>query len=79
MVLSVPAMPKDRYYSAEVNDLYTFIAGYLGTRAMGNEAGNYLIAGPNWKGERPPGIKSDHPGRDATRVRLLPHPTLPAG
>jgi len=58
MVLSMPAVQKDRYYSAEVNDLYTFIAGYLGTRAMGNEAGNYLIAGPTWKGERPPGIKS---------------------
>lgn len=58
MVLSVPMLPKDRYYSVEVSDLYTFIAGYLGTRAMGNEAGNFLIAGPNWKGEKPAGIKS---------------------
>src|SRR5688572_9180074 len=32
MVLSVPAVQRDRYYSVEVNDLYTFIAGYLGTR-----------------------------------------------
>jgi hypothetical protein len=58
MVLSVPAVPKERYYSVELNDLYTFIAGYLGTRAMGNEAGHFLIAGPNWKGDKPPGIKS---------------------
>ncbi len=58
MVVSVPAVPRDRYYSVEVNDLYTFIAGYLGSRAMGNEPGRFLIAGPNWKGEKPPGIKS---------------------
>ncbi|HEU5136104.1 MAG TPA: DUF1254 domain-containing protein [Steroidobacteraceae bacterium] len=58
MVVNVPTVPKERYYSVEVNDLYTFIAGYLGTRAMGNEAAHFLIAGPNWKGERPQGIKS---------------------
>ena len=58
MVVSVPAVPKDRYYSVEVNDLNTFIAGYLGSRAMGNVAAHFLIAGPNWKGEKPPGIKS---------------------
>lgn len=58
MVLSMPAMEKSRYYSAEVNDLYTFIAGYIGSRATGNKAGDYLITGPDWKGERPPGIES---------------------
>jgi hypothetical protein len=57
MVLSVPAVEKGRYYSVEVNDLYTFISGYIGTRTTGNDAGNYMIAGPHWKGEKPDGIK----------------------
>jgi hypothetical protein len=58
MVLSMPAVEKGRYYTAEVNDLYTFISGYIGSRVTGNDAGDYMIAGPDWKGEKPPGIKA---------------------
>jgi len=58
MVLTMPAVEKGRYYTAEVNDLYTFIAGYIGSRTTGNDAGNFLIAGPGWKGGTPPGIKA---------------------
>jgi hypothetical protein len=57
MVLSMPAVEKGRYYTAEVNDLYTFVAGYIGSRTTGNDAGNYIIAGPGWKGEKPERIK----------------------
>jgi hypothetical protein len=35
----------------------TYNFGYIGSRATGNEAGNYLVVGPDWKGETPPGIK----------------------
>src|SRR5207249_5052647 len=31
--------------------------GYIGSRATGNEPGDYMVAGPDWKGETPPGIK----------------------
>ena len=31
--------------------------GYIGSRATGSEAGDYLVAGPDWKGETPAGIK----------------------
>jgi hypothetical protein len=58
MVLTMPAVEKGRYYTAEVNDLYTFISGYIGSRTTGNEAGHFLIAGPAWKGEAPKGIKA---------------------
>jgi hypothetical protein len=57
MVLSMPAVEKGRYYTAEVNDLYTFISGYIGSRTTGNDSGDFLIAGPSWKGEMPKGIK----------------------
>lgn len=57
IVLSVPAVEKDRYYSVQLTDGNTYNYGYIGSRATGNEAGNFLVVGPDWKGEKPPGIK----------------------
>lgn len=55
-VLSLPVIEKSRYFSVQLVDLYTFNYGYLGSRTTGNGGGNYLIAGPSWKGEKPAGI-----------------------
>ena len=57
MVISVPAVEKKRYYSVQLVDGSTFNYGYIGSRATGTAAGDYLIAGPKWKGETPAGIK----------------------
>jgi hypothetical protein len=57
IVLSVPAVPKNRYYTAQLIDGNTFNYGYIGSRSTGSEAGEYMVAGPNWKGETPAGIK----------------------
>ncbi|MEA5532587.1 DUF1254 domain-containing protein [Crocosphaera sp. XPORK-15E] len=57
IVLSVPAFEKDRYHSVQLEDGNTFIYGYISNRATGNEAGDYMVVGPDWKGEKPPGIK----------------------
>jgi hypothetical protein len=57
MVLTMPTVEKNRYYTAQVNDLYTFISGYIGSRTTGNDAGDYMIAGPDWRGEMPEGIR----------------------
>ena len=57
MVLSVPAVEKSRYYSVMLCDGNTFNYGYIGSRATGSEAGDYMVAGPDWKGETPAGIK----------------------
>ncbi len=56
MVLSVPAVPLERYYSFQFIDMYTHNIAYVGSRATGPEAGSYLIAGPRWTGETPDGI-----------------------
>jgi hypothetical protein len=56
-VLSVPAIPKARYYSVQLCDGNTFNYGYIGTRATGTDAGDYLVVGPDWKGATPAGIK----------------------
>jgi hypothetical protein len=57
LVVTVPPMGKERYYSIQFIDAYTFNFGYIGTRTTGNEGGSYLIAGPNWKGQTPKGVK----------------------
>jgi hypothetical protein len=57
IVVSVPAVEKNRYYSVQLCDGNTFNYGYIGSRATGNDAGDYLIAGPDSKGETPAGIK----------------------
>src|SRR5438045_6785067 len=57
LVLSVPAVEKSRYFSVMLCDGNTYNYGYIGSRATGNEPGDYMVAGPDWKGETPPGIK----------------------
>jgi hypothetical protein len=57
MVLSVPAIDTKRYYSVMLCDGNTYNYGYIGTRATGGEAGDYMVVGPDWKGETPAGIK----------------------
>ena len=57
IVLSVPAVEKTRYYAVMLCYGNTFNYGYIGSRATGNEAGDYMVAGPDWKGATPAGIK----------------------
>jgi hypothetical protein len=57
MVVSVPAIEKDRYYAVQLIDGNTYNYGYIGTRATGTEAGDFLVVGPDWKDGTPSGIK----------------------
>lgn len=57
MVLTVPPIEKNRYFSVQLIDAYTFNFDYIGSRATGNGGGSFLVAGPGWKGEIPKGIK----------------------
>ena len=56
IVLTVPPMEKERYFSIQLIDLYTHIFDYIGSRTTGNEGGTYMIAGPDWRGEVPEGV-----------------------
>jgi hypothetical protein len=56
LVLTVPAIEQDRYYSLQFVDGYTYNFAYVGSRTTGNGGGRYLLAGPGWKGEKPAGI-----------------------
>jgi hypothetical protein len=55
-VLTVPELENDRYYSVQLVDFYTHNYAYIGTRLNDNAAGSYLLAGPDWKGDKPDGI-----------------------
>ncbi|MFV1987738.1 MAG: DUF1254 domain-containing protein [Gemmatimonadota bacterium] len=56
-VMSVPDIDAGRYYGIQLIDLYTHNFAYIGTRTNDNRAGNYLLAGPGWDGERPEGVR----------------------
>jgi hypothetical protein len=48
MVICIPEIEKDRYYSVMLTSLYTYNFGYLGSRTTGNGGGCYAVAGPDW-------------------------------
>jgi hypothetical protein len=73
IVLSVPAVPRSRYYSVMLCDGNTFNYGYIGTRATGPAAGDYMVAGPEWKGDTPAGIKKVF--RSSTQFSLAAYRT----
>jgi hypothetical protein len=56
LVLTVPPIEQDRYYSLQFVDLYTYNMAYVGSRTTGNGGGKYLLAGPDWAGDKPEGI-----------------------
>jgi hypothetical protein len=56
MVISVPAVEKQRYYSVQLVDGNAYNYGYIGSRATGNDSGDYLVVSPDWKGEKPAGL-----------------------
>jgi hypothetical protein len=73
IVLTVPAIEKERYFSIQLIGAYTFNFDYIGSRATGNGAGCYLIAGLGWKGKTPRGVKKVI--RAETELVLVPYRT----
>ena len=79
VVLCVPEIEKDRYYSVMLTSQYTFNFGYIGSRATGNE--RRLLCG------RRTGLEGRHAQRrqeglhlrDGVRARDLPDPALQCG
>ena len=47
IILSVPAVDPKRYYSVMLCDGNTYNYGYIGSRATGSEAGDYMVVGPD--------------------------------
>src|SRR6476646_2977571 len=58
LIITLPAIDADRYFSAQFIDLHTFTFGYAGSRTTGNGGGHLLLAGPSWRGRPPSGVMS---------------------
>lgn len=50
LVLHVPNF-SGRYYSVQFTDPFETDFAYVGTRTTGTRAGDYIVAGPDWKGQ----------------------------
>jgi hypothetical protein len=68
VVLTIPRFEKNRYVSLQLNDLYTNIFGYVTPRTNKNVGGDFLIAGPDWSGAIPQGVKKIF--RSTTKMAL---------
>ena len=56
MVLTLPTVDEERYFSVQLVDIFTHNFAYLGTRTTGNKGGRFLVVGPNWQGTVPDNI-----------------------
>jgi DNA sulfur modification protein DndE len=56
LVLHIPPMG-DRFYAMPVADGWNNVVRVMSTRTVGNGGGNYLLAGPFWKGKVPKGLE----------------------
>ncbi len=56
VVLHVPEF-SGRHYNVQFTDPFDVDFAYVGTRATGIQAGDYLITGPGWKGQVPGGMQ----------------------
>jgi hypothetical protein len=56
IVIVMPPIAENRYYSVQMIDGFTHNFAYMGSRTTGNKGGTFLIVGPDWKGEKPSGV-----------------------
>jgi hypothetical protein len=56
VVLAHPDMGQ-RYFTFELADMYSNNFGYVGKRTTGPKAGAFLVAGPDWNGEKPDNVR----------------------
>ncbi len=78
LVLTVPPIEQDRYYSLQFVDGYTYNFAYVGSRTTGNGGGKYLLAGPDWTGREARGRRRGDPVGHRPGVRAVPHPAVRA-
>ena len=71
IVLCVPEVEEDRYFSVQLVDMYTCNFGYIGSRATGNGAGCFAVTGPGWKGETPAGVSKVFPSETQFAIAIF--------
>ena len=57
IIISVPPIPGDRYFSIELAGFDSDNFSYIGKRTHGNGGGNYAIVPPDWEGTLPDDVE----------------------
>ena len=78
IVLSVPAVEKDRYYSVMLGDGNTFNYGYIGSRATGSEPGTtWSLARTGRARRRRASRRSSNPRRNSQWLHIARNSSIP--
>jgi uncharacterized membrane protein len=56
VIITVPDIPADRYWTMELVDFASDNFAYIGKR-QGTKAGHYALIGPGWEGKLPEGVQ----------------------
>lgn len=57
LVLTMPQIEEDRYYTSQWDDLWGYVLDNPGSVNDGNNGHSYMFVSPDWQGEVPDGIK----------------------
>ena len=76
IVLTVRAIEKNRYFSIQLIDAYTFNFDYIGSRTTGNDGGNFLRRRARLEGRDAQGHKKSLLPRNRISVGGIPHPAF---
>ena len=76
MVISVPAVEKERYYSVQMIDGNTYNYGYIGSRATGTRGGRLSRCWSRLERRDARGDQESLPIDDAIHAHHFPHPAL---
>jgi hypothetical protein len=60
VILTIPDIPTDRYWTMELVDFTSDNFAYVGQR-QGTKAGHYALVGPGWEGTLPNGVEPIEP------------------
>ncbi len=56
-VLTIPKIEKDRFYTSQWDDMWSYVIGNAGSDDDGNDGATVLLASPKWNGTLPEGVK----------------------
>jgi hypothetical protein len=56
-VLTIPKIEKDRFYTSQWDDMWSFVIGNVRSDVDGNDGATVLLASPKWDGKLPNGVK----------------------
>jgi hypothetical protein len=70
VILTVPEIPDDRYWTFELTSFTSDNFAYVGNR-VGSSAGNYALIGPGWDGDLPEDVTAVEPSSPTPWILIL--------